>query len=324
MTLGKRICTIGGGSGMPIVNRALIRAGFENIDSIVTPFDSGGDSGRIRTDERGNILAFSDYWRSMISLWKNGKQKEIWEEMLKFRDGRDRNFGNIFFQFMAEKVGNLSRVDTLFSQLTGAKICGRVIPVSLEPSNVCFKTRSGRSYEGEHRLDELRMSDDQVKDVWLKPKVAINCEVIEALGKAEVIIVCPGSMYGSVVINFLVEGVAQAYRRSRAKKILLTNLMTTAFENKGFSQEEIVEVFEKYIKMKKPFDLVVMADLGILPTRKLKKVMDFYRLEHSELLKICQKAKVKTIVEDVAMIEEKNMRLRHSEEKLTRLFKKIF
>ena len=137
------VCTIGGGSGMPIINKALIGAGFENIRSIVTTFDNGGDTGRMRTDERGRIMAFSDYWRSLISLWQDGKQKENWEEMLRFRDGRDRNFGNIFFQFMTERVGNLSNVDVLFSELTGAKLKGAVVPVSLEPADVCFRTKSG-------------------------------------------------------------------------------------------------------------------------------------------------------------------------------------
>ena len=99
-----KICTIGGGSGMPIVNKALVDAGFRNISSIVTTFDDGGDSGRMRTDERGQILAFSDYWRSLISLWKDGVQKEKWEEMLRFRDGRGRNFGNIFFNSCLKKL----------------------------------------------------------------------------------------------------------------------------------------------------------------------------------------------------------------------------
>ena len=81
-----RACTIGGGSGMPVVNRALVRAGFDNISSIVTTFDSGGDTGRMRTDERGSVLAFSDYWRSLISLWKDGKKRAVWEEMLSWRD----------------------------------------------------------------------------------------------------------------------------------------------------------------------------------------------------------------------------------------------
>ena len=117
MTANLKICTIGGGSGMPIVNKALIKAGFENISSIVTTFDSGGDTGRMRTDERGRILAFSDYWRALISLWDDGKQKEIWEEMLRYRDGRGRNFGNTFFQFLSDNQKHLFRSGSFYHNL---------------------------------------------------------------------------------------------------------------------------------------------------------------------------------------------------------------
>ena len=95
---------------MPVVNQALVKLGFGNIASIVTTFDSGGDTGRIKTDERVQVLAFSDYWRSLLSLWKENRQKKVWEKMLIFRDGRGRNFGNSFFQFMSEKAGSLSRM----------------------------------------------------------------------------------------------------------------------------------------------------------------------------------------------------------------------
>ncbi|HWS49291.1 MAG TPA: 2-phospho-L-lactate transferase CofD family protein, partial [Candidatus Methanoperedens sp.] len=114
MNTKTKICTIGGGTGMPVINEALVKAGFSGIKSIVTTFDNGGDTGRLITDERGQILANSDYWRSLISLWKDGEQKKIWVDMLRYRDGRARNFGNIFFQFMSEKSGSLADVDVLF------------------------------------------------------------------------------------------------------------------------------------------------------------------------------------------------------------------
>jgi len=47
------------------------------ISSIVTTFDSGGDTGRMRTDERGSVLAFSDYWRSLILYGKMGRKNWV-------------------------------------------------------------------------------------------------------------------------------------------------------------------------------------------------------------------------------------------------------
>lgn len=318
-----KICTIGGGTGMPIVNKSLIKAGFENINSIVTTFDSGGDTGRMRTDERGKILAFSDYWRALISLWNDGNQKEIWEEMLRFRDGRGRNFGNLFFQFMAENAGDLSGVDELFCKLTGAKLLGRVIPVALEPANVCFKTKSGKEYCGEHNLDILRMSLDTVADINLEPDVKVNNEVIKVLNEARIIIIAPGSMYGSVITNFLPQGMAEEFNNSKARKILMVNIMSTANENDGFDQNDYINIFKKYLKTESPFDVILMADLNELDHSSLNMVKKYYELEHSFPIKYSDKSEIPVWYEDIAKIELKNNTLRHSEEKLANIFKRL-
>jgi len=309
---------------MPIVNKALVMAGFTQIKSIVTTFDSGGDTGRIRTDERGQVLAYSDYWRSLISLWADGEQKELWEEMLQFRDGRSRNFGNTFFQFMAEKVGNLSKVDKLFSQLTGAKLMGEVVPVSLEPADICFTTLSGKQFCGEHHLDNQRMSADKVVEIRLEPEVRANSEAVKSILEAELIIMCPGSMYGSVVINLLPKGMREAYRDSKAKKILMANIMSVANENNDFSQCEYVAVFKKYLGINRPFDLVLIADLEKLDQGQLKKVKEYYAMEHSKPIVKCDEiSDYETRLVDLAVIEEKHMRLRHSEEKMAKIFKEL-
>lgn len=314
-----KVCTIGGGTGMPVINKALIKAGFRNIDSIVTTFDSGGDTGRIRTDERGKIMAYSDYWRSLMSLWIDGKQKELWEEMLQYRDGRSRNFGNLFFQFMTEKLGDLGNVADYFAKLMDANIMGRVIPVTLEAGEICFKTKSGRDFCGEHRLDEMRMSADVVTDIWLSRMVKANQMAIEAILKAEVIIICPGSLYGSVLINFLPKGMLKAYKMSKAKKILITNIMSVANENNGYDQDKYIKIFEKYLG-KNCIDLVVMADIKKLDKKILKESLYAYSLERSYPVKYVKKSKVRTILADIALVEKENKRLRHSEDKMAEMF----
>ncbi len=323
MNLNLKICTIGGGNGMPVVNKALINAGFNNIKSVVTTFDNGGDSGRIRTDERGRVLAFSDYWRSLISLWNDGKQKEIWEDMLRYRDGRGRNFGNTFFQFLSEKEGNLGEVDELFSLLTGAKLEGDVIPVSLEASNICFRTISNKEYVGEKFIDDLRMSDDKIVDIWLNPEVKANKKAVEAIKTAEVIVVCPGTTYGSVIPNFLPKGMMEAYAKSKAKKILLVNILATANEVAEATQKGYLEIFEKCLNTKSPFDLILMADTSKLDQKLLEKALYNYQLEHAVLVKKVEDNNKKVIVADIATIEPKNIRLRHSEEKLGELFRTL-
>jgi len=307
---------------MPVVNQALVKTGVGYVSSIVTTFDSGGDTGRLRTDERGNLLAFSDYWRALISLWIDGEQKKTWEEMLKFRDSRGRNFGNSFFVALREKVGDVDKVALAFADLVEANMGGEVIPVSLYPSDICFETISGARYKGEHRLDELRMSQDMIKKIWLDPEVETNQRAIKALKDADLIIICPGSMYGSILVNFLTKGFAKAFFESKAKKILMTNIMSTRNENHGFDQVKYVDIFEKYLGKKNIFDLVLMPDLGKLDKNKLKMVYKNYELEYSYPINMKKGIKYYCQLADIAVIDEKNLRLRHGVEKLARWFTK--
>lgn len=318
-----KVCTIGGGTAMPIINKGLIKAGFLNIKSIVTTFDSGGDTGRIRTDERGKVLAFSDYWRSLMSLWPEDNQKQIWEDMLRYRDGRGRNFGNIFFQFLSEKEGNLGEVDELFEKLTGARLAGEVIPVSLKPANLCFSTTSGKKYRGENFIDDLRMSKDVIEDIWLEPKVEANNKAKEILKNADLIIVAPGTTYGSVLPNFLPKGIVETFNQSKAKKVLFINIFAMANEIKRPTVLEYWKIFKKYLKIDRPFDMLLLADLEKLDKKVLKKVLYFYSLENSLLVKIDKIKGVKVLKIDLAKIEEANMRLRHSEEKLAKFFSEL-
>jgi len=323
MNLNTKICTIGGGTAMSVVNKALIKEGFKNISSIVTTFDSGGDTGRIRTDERGGVLAFSDYWRALMSLWIDGEQKKIWEEMLKYRDGRGRNFGNMFFQFLSEKEGNLDEVDELFARLTGGDLKGQIIPVSLGLSNVCLKTISGKEYKGENYVDDLRMSDDKIEKIWLEPIVNANPKAMAALIESDVIIICPGTTYGSILPNFLPSGMVESYNQSKAKKILMTNILATANEIEDATQRGYVEIFKKYLLVDFPFDLILMADVASLDKKLFSKALSYYKLEHANLVKMVENYSIKTVMADVAIIEERNMRLRHSEEKLGGLFRML-
>lgn len=319
----KQICTIGGGSGMPVINEALVTAGFKNIKSIVTTFDNGGDTGRIRTDERGQALALSDYWRSLVSLWPDSQQKDVWLDMLRFRDGRGRNFGNAFFQFLSEKT-NLEDIDDIFCHLTGAKLHGTVIPVTLTPAQICFQVQTGRIYVGENLLDELRLSYNKVEKVWLSKEVKANENAINSILDSDVIIVCPGSMYGSVIANFLPKGVKAAYQKSKAKKILMTNIMSMPNESHGFDEHKYVQAFEAYLG-KDPFDLVLMPDLKKINSKLMLAALTNYKLDHSfpVLFNSKNNNSYKVLVEDIAIVEEVKKRFRHSEVKLAKLFKKI-
>ena len=137
-----------------------------------------------------------------------------------------------------------------------------------------YAIRSYYVYKGEHNLDNLRMSFDKVIKVWLEPEVEANLEAIESVLDSEVIILAPGSMYGSVLINLLPKGMRSAWKRTKAKKILMTNIMSVANENYDFDQEDYVDIFAKYLDVEKPFDevLIVITTYSIHYTKLYDRV----------------------------------------------------
>ncbi len=71
-----------------------------------------------------------------------------------------------------------------------------------------------------------------------------NPEVLEAIAKADAIIMGPGSLYTSILPNLLVPGVAKAVARSGAMKILVCNVMTQPGETEGFAVSAHVQALK--------------------------------------------------------------------------------
>jgi 2-phospho-L-lactate transferase/gluconeogenesis factor (CofD/UPF0052 family) len=133
----------------------------------------------------------------------------------------------------------------------------------------------------------------------------------------------PGTTYGSVLPNFLPNGMVDAYNKSKAKKILLMNIVATGNETSKATASVYLDIYKKYLKTANPFEMVVMADLEKLDRKLLKTVIHFYDLENSSIVKADRIVGIKMVKANIAKIEESNMRLRHSEEKLGEFFKTL-
>jgi uncharacterized cofD-like protein len=65
--------------------------------------------------------------------------------------------------------------------------------------------------------------------------------VIEAIAKADVVVIGPGSLYTSLIPNFLVAGVADALRDARARRLYVCNVANLRGETGGLDAAEHVE-----------------------------------------------------------------------------------
>ena len=71
-------------------------------------------------------------------------------------------------------------------------------------------------------------------------------DVIEAIERADIIVLGPGSVFTSIIPNLLVQGVADALRRSSAKKVYVCNVMTQPGETDGLSAYDHVHHIETH------------------------------------------------------------------------------
>lgn len=330
-----KIVTIGGGTGAPIIAQALLLAGYKKLSCIAASMDSGGKTGIIRSDERDQVIAISDLLRTVISLISTTHHKKnikSFIDLVSFTDGRQRNLGYTIYYALLEMYQNdFIKVQDHLERLLGIKFDGTVIPVTTDSSNLCFKTKNGTIFRGEHELDKQSMSKNTITDLWLDPDVPATPQAIEAIEKADFIIYCPGSLYGSVISNFLPTGIKEALAVTQAQKILITNLVSNRNQTHHFTPDKYLKVFRKFTGLQKPFDILISTN--ITPNafeRRYPKVCKSYALEHSHFLSWTDKdlkssidKDIKVLTSDIISITPQLNRLRHDPRKLSKVLKKL-
>ena len=141
-------------------------------------------------------------------------------------------------------------------------IKGLVIPVSDEEMHLAIKLKNEKLLIGEKQLDhneELRKFG--VNKVFLKPAVSASKQALQAIKKADLIIIGPGDHYGSIVPNLLAEGISAAIISSKAKVIYNCNLTNKKGQTENFDLNDYVDSINSYLGKDR-------IDFVIVPTYK--------------------------------------------------------
>ena len=249
----KNVVTVGGGTGSPIINRALIETGeVKYIWAIAAVFDSGGSTGRRRLNSEGKEPAFSDPMRILLSLADPrtiGPHYEVSKRWFMHRDTKDAVLGHDIISRFFDKNNGYAQIEADLKTL-GINLIGTVIPSTTHSTNILFTTQSGRKYLGEHLLDGKTMSKDVVVDMKLNPQVPGYLPAIKAITSADAIFLACGSPHGSMLCNFLPLGMRRAIQSTKAKIFVITNLVSTRNETHEFSPHDYVNLVKKYTRAK--------------------------------------------------------------------------
>ena len=268
---GPHVVVIGGGTGLSTLLRGL-KSHTTNLAAVVTVFDDGGSSGRLRREL--GILPPGDIRDCLVAL---AESEPLMTRLFEYRfhggalDGHA--FGNLFIASLTGVTGDLESAIKETSKVLNIR--GRVLPSAVEDVTLWAEFTDGTIVEGE---SEITHTHKRIRRVGLKPTdVGAVPEVLQALSDAELIVLGPGSLYTSVIPNLLVRGVSDAIRGSRALRVYVCNVMTQPGETDGFSASDHVRVLRELIAP----DIITHVLVNVQPPRN-RALVARYMAEGSE------------------------------------------
>ena len=242
---GPKVVIIGGGKGLSNILSGL-KEFTSNITSIVSTFDDGGSTGALI--EEMDILPPGDIRRSIIAL---SSSEPAMEQLLgyRFQDGKINNhsLGNLVIAAMTDVMGGFAPAIQKLSNIFNVK--GKILPVTLDKAKLCAGLENGEIVVGENNIrPRVIESKSRIKQIFLKDTEAHPAPgVLEAIHEADVIVLGPGSLYTSVICNLLVNDIGKAIIQSKAKKMMIANLMNEPGETLGYTLAKHVNELERYL-----------------------------------------------------------------------------
>ncbi len=243
---GPRIVAIGGGTGLSTMLRGL-KLYTADLTAIVTVADDGGGSGVLR--EELGMPPPGDIRHCMEAL---ANAEPVMEQLLNYRfpsgSGRltGQSFGNLILAALNGIYPSFDEAVARMSEVLA--ISGRVLPVTNENVQLEATFENGSSVVGESKIFQFKKEQDcRIRSVRLLPeRPAALPAALEAIGRAELIILGPGSLYTSVIPNLLVDGIAEAVCSAQALKLYVCNIMTQDGETEGMTASEHVAALLKH------------------------------------------------------------------------------
>jgi uncharacterized cofD-like protein len=323
---GRRVVALGGGTGLPVVLKGLKNRLFpassqglsegehERLTAIVTVTDDGGSSGKLRRDL--NILPPGDIRNCLSALSDN---RVITNDLFQFRfrkgDGLAGHcIGNLLLAALTSLKGNFVDAVQCCGRIMGIK--GQILP--LTPTNVTLFARfkDGNVVEGETALAKYR---GEIKRVFLHPPYPETLSLaIDAIERADAIIIGPGSLYTSIIPNLLVKGIAAAIKRSKAKKFYICNIMTEPGETDGYTAVDHIKAIFDHTEYGL-FQYVILTKKRVSPdTQKRYGEQGYYPVSYD-----AGEIRDLGLTSAVADLIAEGDKIRHDEEKLGRFLMEL-
>lgn len=324
-TVKQKIVSLGGGTGHFSLLRGLVELNQpELITAIVGTWDSGGSSGRLRTEL--GVLPPGDMRQCLLALMEDPKQRQVAQKLF------DDRLADIPGPLRGHSLGNLisARLEHIYKGADRGieaerllfRIRARVCPVSISELNLMAKLEGGEELEGEATIDLRAEKSDynpkkRITRIYFETNADPNPQAIQAILDAEKIIFSAGDLYTSILPHLLVGGIKEAIEQSKAKVMLILNLMTKVGETDNFKASDYLKAFTYYLGGNDRIDYMIAnensMDAEILKVYKKDKQQPV-KVDEEACKKIAPKTKI--VKKPLALYHIREHLFRHDPEKL--------
>ncbi|MBT3249866.1 MAG: YvcK family protein [Candidatus Pacebacteria bacterium] len=269
------VVILGGGTGSYVVASGLNNMPVK-ISMLLTMVDDGGSNQTLR-DEFG-LLPTSGIRQAIVALADN---QTILRELFTYRfhqGGKSiegMTFGNLFMAAMADIMGSQKKGIEETCRLLQVK--GDIIPVSYDDVRLVATYEDGSQVIGEHHIDEPTHNGKlKITNLETKPEAKLSPEARQALLDADLIILGPGDFFTNTIANLIIDGVVETIKKSSAKLLFISNLMTKYGEAYNYTARDYFTDLTKYLPLEE-VDYVLINNNTDFP----EGVLPLYEKEHS-------------------------------------------
>jgi uncharacterized cofD-like protein len=224
-----KFVVIGGGTGSFTLLTGLKRH-VSDITALVNMTDDSA-SNRVLFDEQG-VLPAGDIRQCLVALSDSSTVRELFN--YQFEDGafKGQSFGNLFLSTV-EKMSN-SFEDAVALASDVLHIQGKVLPVTTTHTKI--------------RVTESKKPARPL--VQMEPAAPLTEAGREAILTADMIVIAPGNLYGSLAPALMVHGMRDALQKTQAKIVYVCNLVNKPDYTAHFSVSDYAAEIERFIGSK--------------------------------------------------------------------------
>lgn len=241
------VTTIGGGTGSFTLLQEF-KDQFENVTAVVNMADDGGSTGVLR-DEMG-VLPPGDIRQCLVALSEAPEELRI-RELFTYRydEGglKGHTFGNLFLSTY-EKMpgGDFAQAIHLAGEFL--RIRGAVLPVTNDKVCLEIEHENGEVIQGEFKIGHHDFAGQTKPQIRLTPAEAkLNSAAEEAIGNADIVVIAPGNLYGSLAPALVVPGMRETLQHTEATIVYVCNLVTKPGQTDGFRVHDYAREINRFI-----------------------------------------------------------------------------